>query len=113
MFFEFQSAEVESQIIAFLLLAAVIVFATIVISVDRCCTKADSSIANHEDYAHHMAEEQIRLLNSKIKQLAHKAAEEQEEAAFEELESESEADKIRLISEVTERDFPWAKDDKI
>ena len=110
---EFHSAETESQIIAFLLLAAIIVFATIVISVDRCCTKAVSSIANQEDYAHHMAEEQIRLFNSKIKQLAHKAAKEQVEAAFEESESEGEADKIRLISEVIERDFPWAKDEKI
>ena len=105
---EFHAAETESQIIAFLLLAAVIVIAVIVISIDRCFTKTDSSLGDDDDYIHNLMEEQSKLFNSKIKELAQKEAEAQVESWFDEYNHVSDpAEKIRHISNAMEGDYQW------
>ena len=79
---EYHSAQAESQIIPFLLLSVVILVSTIFISLDRCCTKADSSILNEQDYVHYLVDEQIKLFNSKTELLAKEEAKEQVKAIF-------------------------------
>lgn len=111
---EFQSAEAESQIIALLLLSATVLFATVMISLDRCCTKGDSPISNDQEYVQFLAEEEIKLFNSKLEPLAKEQAKEQVEALFEKYKDVSDpAEKIRLISKHIERDFPWQAGGKI
>lgn len=105
---DFQSAEAESHIIALLLLTVVALFATILISVDRCCTKAESAIDSEEEYVQYLAEEEIKLFNSTLKPLAKEQANEQMEALFEKYKDVSDpAERIRLISRQMEREFPW------
>lgn len=105
---ELHAAETESQIIAFLLLAAVIVIAVIIISIDRCYTKADSSIGDDDDYIHDLTEKQTNLFNSKIKELAQKEAHAQVESWFDEYKHVSDpAEKIRHISNAMEGDYQW------
>ena len=79
---EYHSAQAESQIIPFLLLSVVILVSTIFISLDHCCTKADSSILNEQDYVHYLVDEQIKLFNSKTELLAKEEAKEQVKAIF-------------------------------
>ena len=105
---DFQSAEAESQIIALLLLSVAVLFAMILLSLDRCCTKADSAIDSEEEYVQYLAEEEIKLFNSKLKPLAKEQANEQMEALFEKHKDVSDpAERIRLISRQIEREFPW------
>lgn len=107
---EFQSAETESQIIAFLLLSVMLLIGAIAISLDRCCTKSDSSIKNDEDYVYNLAEEQIKLFNSRIEQLAKEEAQVQVQAVLDEFESVTDnSEKIRLVSEIIAEGFPWAR----
>lgn len=104
----FQYAKAESQIIALILLTVVILVATILISVDRCCTKAESAIDSEEEYVQYLAEEEIKLFNSKLQPLAKEQANEQMEALFEKYKDVSDpAERIRLISRQIEREFPW------
>lgn len=106
---EFESAHAESQIIAFLLLSATVLVATIVISLDRCCTRAETGISNEDEFVHYLAEEEIKLFNSKLEPLAKEQAKEQVEALFEKYkETSSTSEKIRLISKHIEGEFPWA-----
>lgn len=104
---DFQSTEAESQIIALLLLSVIILFATILITLDRCCTKAESAIDDDEEYNQYLAQEEIRLFNLKLEPLAKEQAKEQMEALFEKYKDVSDpAEKIRLISKQLEKDFP-------
>ena len=83
---------------------------TIAISLDRCCTKSDSSIENDEDYVYNLAEEQIKLFNSRIEQLAKEEAQMQVQTVFDEFESVTDnSEKIRLVSEIIAEGFPWAR----
>ena len=105
---DFESTQAESRIIALLLLTVIVLFATILISVDRCCTNADSAIDNEQEYVQYLAEEEIKLFNAKIEPLAKEQAKEQIEALFEKYKDVSDpAERIRLISKQIERDFPW------
>lgn len=106
---EYESANTESQIIAFSLLSVTVLVSTIVISLDRCCTRAETGIGNHEEYLHYLAEKEIMLFNSKLEPLAKENAKAQVNALFEKYKDvDDTAEKVRLISKDIEGEFPWA-----
>ena len=106
---EYQSASTESQIIAFLLLTVTVLVATMVISIDRCCTRAETGISDDEEYIHYLADEEIKLFNMKLEPLAKEQAKAQVDALFEKYEDIDDAvEKVRLISKDIEAEFPWA-----
>ena len=106
---EYQSASTESQIIAFLLLSVTALNATMVISIDRCCTRAETGISNDEDYVHHLAEEQIKLFNMKLEPLAKEQAKAQVDALFDKYKDiDDAAEKARVVAKDIENEFPWA-----
>ena len=105
---EFEAANTESQVIGFLLLSITMLFATILITVDRCCSRPETAIKNHEEYVHYLAEEEIKLFNMKLEPLAKEQAKAQVEALFEKYKETSDTtEKIRLISKYIEEEFPW------
>ena len=106
---EHQSASTESQIIAFLLLTVTVLIGTMVISIDRCCTRAETGISNDEEYVHHLAEEQIKLFNMKLERLAKEQAKAQVDALFEKYKDiDDAAEKARVVAKDIEDEFPWA-----
>lgn len=106
---EYESAKIESRIIGIFLLTAIVLAGTIFISIDRCCTRPETGISNDEEYTHYLAEEQIKLFNSKLQPLAKEHAKLQVEALFERFKDMDDiAEKVRLISEEIEEEIPWA-----
>lgn len=106
---EFEAANTESQVIGFILLSITMLFATISISVDRCCSKSDTSIKDQQEYEHYLAEEEIRLFNQKVEPLAKEQAKVHVEALFEKYrETGDNKEMIRQISKHIEEEFPWA-----
>ena len=105
--FEFESAKAESHIIALVMLAAMFFFATIFISLDRCCTKAGSDVSDEDEYAQYLTEEKIKLFNMKLEPSAKEQATREVEALFEKYKDVSDpAEKIRLISEQIRKEDP-------
>ena len=101
------STKAESQIIAFLLLIAVTILATVAISIERCCTKVGSDIDNKEEYMQYLEDEEKHLFNSKLKTLAKEHAKEELEAHFEKYKDVSDPEeRILFISQELEKRFP-------
>lgn len=106
---EYESAKIESRIIGIFLLMGIVLVGTVLISIERCCTRPDTGISNDEEYTHYLAEEQIKLFNSKIEPLAKEQAKVEVEALFEKFKDMKDiAEKVRLISEELEDEIPWA-----
>ncbi|XP_022782139.1 protein FAM26F-like [Stylophora pistillata] len=106
---EFEAANTESQVIGFILLSVTILFATILISLDRCFSRSNTGIKNEQEYEHYLAEEEIRLFNQKVKPLAKEQAKVQVEALFEKYKETGDNEEIiRQISKHIAVDFPWA-----
>ena len=106
---EYDSASLESRIIGIFLLTGIVLVGTVLISIERCCTRPDSAISNDEEYTCYLAEEQIMLFNSKLRPLAKEQAKVQVEALFERFKDMDDiAEKVRLISEEIEDEIPWA-----
>ncbi|RMX41948.1 hypothetical protein pdam_00020943 [Pocillopora damicornis] len=106
---EFEAANTESQVIGFIMLSITMLFATISISVDRCCSKSDTAIKDQQEYEHYLAEEEIRLFNQKVEPLAKEQAKVHVEALFEKYrETSDNKEMIRQISKHIEEEFPWA-----
>ena len=106
---EIESIEAESHMIAIVMVVVVALLATIGITLDRCCTKADKTITDEEEYVFFLAEEQIKLFNAKLQPLAKEQAKQDVEELFEKYKdvSSDPAEKIRLISKEIEKKFPW------
>ena len=106
---EIESIEAESHMIAIVMVVVVALLATIGITLDRCCTKADKTITDEEEYVFYLAEEQIKLFNAKLEPLAKEQAKQEVEELFEKYKdvSSDPAEKIRLISKEIEKKFPW------
>ena len=106
---EYETARIESRIIGIFLLTGIVLVGTVLISIERCCTRPDTGISNDEEYTLYLAEEEIRLFNSKLQPLAKKQAKAQVEALFEKFKDVDDiAEKVRLISEEIEDEIPWA-----
>ena len=105
---EFQSIEAESQIIALVLLAVTLLLATIFISLDRCYTKAASDINDDQEYVQYLAEEEIKLFNTKLEPLAKEQATQHVEALFKKYEDVIDPlERVRLISKEIAKEYPW------
>ena len=106
---EYERAMVESRIIGIFLLTGIVLVGTVLISIERCCTRPDTGISNDEEYTLYLAEEEIKLFNSKLQPLAKEQAKVQVEALFERFKDvDNIAEKVRLISEEIEEEIPWA-----
>ena len=106
---EYEIARIESRIIGIFLLTGIVLVGTVLISIERFCTRPDSAISNDEEYTHYLAEEEIKLFNSKLRPLAKEQAKVQVEALFERFKDMDDiAEKVRLISEEIEDEIPWA-----
>ena len=108
---KFDSARAESQIIAIVLMASVLVLSTILLSLDRCCTNAESSISNEEEYLHYLGEEEVKLFNETLGPMAKQEAKEHLEALFEKYKDvDNPMEKVRLIAKEIHTEFPWVSD---
>ena len=106
---EYETAKIESHMIGIFLLTGIVLLGTVLISIERCCTRPDTGISNHEEYTHYLAEEEIKLFNSKLQPLAKEQAKMEVEALFERFKDVDDiAEKVRLISEELEDEIPWA-----
>ena len=106
---EYESAKIESRMIGIFLLTGIVLVGTVLISIERCCTRPDTRISNDEEYTYFLAEEQIKLFNSKLEPLAKEQAKVEVEALFERFKDVDDiAKKVRLISEELENEIPWA-----
>ena len=106
---EYETARIESRIIGIFLLTGIVLVGTVLISIERFCTRPDSAISNDEEYTCYLAEEQIMLFNSKLQPLAKEQAKVQVEALFQRFKDVDDiAEKVRLISEEIEEEIPWA-----
>ena len=106
---EYESAKIESRIIGIFLLTGIVLVGTVLISIERCRTRPDTGISNDEEYSYYLAEEQIKLFNSKLEPLAKEQAKVQVEALFEKFKDMKDiAEKVKLISEELEDEIPWA-----
>ena len=106
---EYETAKIESRMIGIFLLTGVVLVGTVLISIERCRIRPDTGISNDEEYTHYLAEEQIKLFNSKLKPLAKEQAKVEVEALFERFKDVDDiAEKVRLISKELEDEIPWA-----
>ena len=106
---EYETAKIESRMIAIFLLTGIVFVGTVLISIERCCTRPDTGISNDEEYTFYLAEEQIKLFNSKLEPLAKEQAKVEVEALFERFKDVDDiAEKVRLISKELEDEIPWA-----
>ena len=106
---EYETAKIESRMIGIFLLTAIVLLGTILISIERCCTRPDTGISNDQEYTHYLAEEEIKLFNSKLQPLAKEQAKVEVEALFERFKDVDDiTEKVRLISEELEDEIPWA-----
>ncbi|XP_078352581.1 calcium homeostasis modulator protein 6-like [Oculina patagonica] len=106
---DYESANTESQIIAFLLLSVTVLVSTMVISLDRCCSRAETGIGDDQEYVHYLAEEEIKLFNLKLEPLAKEQAKAHVDALFEKHKDIGDAaERIRQISKDIVGEFPWA-----
>ena len=106
---EYETAKIESRIIGTFLLTGIVIVGTVLISIERCCTRPDTGISNDQEYTYYLAEEQIKLFNSKLEPLAKEQAKMEVEALFERFKDVDDIEKkIRLISEELEDEIPWA-----
>ena len=106
---EYESAKIESRMIGIFLLTGIVLVGTVLISIERCCTRPDTGISNDEEYTYYLALEQIKLFNSKLEPLAKEQAKVEVEALFERFKDVDDiAEKVRLISKELEDEIPWA-----
>ena len=106
---EYETAKIESRMIAIFLLTGIVLVGTVLISIERCCIRPATGISNDEEYTHYLAEEEIKLFNSKLAPLAKEQAKLEVEALFERFKDVDDiAEKVRLISEELEDEIPWA-----
>ena len=106
---EYESAKIESRIIGFFLLTGIALVGTVLISIERCCTRPDTGISNDEEFSYYLAEEELKLFNSKLEPMAKEQAKVQVDALFEKFKDMKDiAEKVRLISEELEDEIPWA-----
>ena len=106
---EYESAKIESLMIAIFLLTGIVLLGTVLISIERCCTRPDTRISNDEEYTYYLAQEQIKSFNSKLEPLAKEQAKVEVEALFEKHKDVDDiAKKVRLISEELKDEIPWA-----
>jgi len=106
---EYESAKIESHIIGIFALTGIALVGTVLISIERCCTRPDTGISNDEEYSYYLAEGQIKLFNSKLEPLAKQQAKVEVEALFEKFkDTEDIAAKVRLISKELQLKIPWA-----
>jgi len=106
---EYETARIESRIIGIFLLTGIVLVGTVLISIERCSTRPDTGISNDEEYTLYLAEEEIKLFNSKLQPLAKEQAKLRVEALFERFKDmDNIAEKVRLISEEIEEEIPWA-----
>ena len=106
---EYESAKIESRMTGIFLLTGIVLVGTVLITVERCCTRPDTGISNDEEYTYYLVLEQIKLFNSKLEPLAKEQAKVEVEALFERFKDVDDiAEKVRLISEELEDEIPWA-----
>ncbi|XP_031562400.1 calcium homeostasis modulator protein 6-like [Actinia tenebrosa] len=71
---KFSNARTHSQIISWVLLLSLMVIATIVLTVDRCCSKFGSKIIRQDEFDEIEANYAMKLYNERIKPLAEERA---------------------------------------